>query len=330
MNVEKNIETTLTAIIPTYNSEACIKNIIDDLNIINKIKIIISDDGSTDNTIQIVSDLARKYENIDLLLHKHCGVSGSRNEALKNVSSDYVTFIDSDDRVDVLKLQQAYDFLQGRNEDIIYFSERSTCDSILEEKNPDNENLIFKFLNYKNNSYENYEITTAPWARFARVDFLRRNKIDFPENVFFGEDLIFNIHIAKNVKSLVFVPWGFYLYRQHEGSTTKTLNFSISKNLDNFLEEVKNTIGAETPAYDEQVVKSMITDTLRALKHNRTVEAKNIVDKYIGLNMFKAKVSISRYAILCLLFLRQFKFIRCINSLRETKKIDLKEEYVKY
>lgn len=95
--------TIISCIIPMYNSS---KTIIRALDSIRKqtyqegvLQIIVIDDGSTDNSIDLVQDFKRTYStvNITLLKKENGGVSSARNEGLKYAKGNYIAFLDSDD-----------------------------------------------------------------------------------------------------------------------------------------------------------------------------------------------------------------------------------------
>src|SRR5690625_364028 len=89
----------LTVIIPCYNSEDKIKETIESVEkqTSDSFKILIIDDGSTDNGKEIVNKLNLKYKNIDYVYKENGGVSSARNLGIKLADTDYVSFLDSDD-----------------------------------------------------------------------------------------------------------------------------------------------------------------------------------------------------------------------------------------
>ncbi len=96
---KKNIkkEPLVTVVIPVYNGERFIKEAIE--NIVSQdypsLEIIVVDDGSTDNTVKIIEELP-----YDIRLFKNegnCGPSITRNRGIRDVSGEYITFLDVDD-----------------------------------------------------------------------------------------------------------------------------------------------------------------------------------------------------------------------------------------
>lgn len=95
---------TIYVIIPVYKAE---KYIAQTLNSVlsqpyTNIEIICVDDGSPDDSISILRDYEKQYENVYVIRQENCGVSRSRNTgidyALEHCSDgDYLTFLDADD-----------------------------------------------------------------------------------------------------------------------------------------------------------------------------------------------------------------------------------------
>ena len=111
-----------SVIITTHNTEKYLFKCID--SIINQtlpdIEIIIVDDASTDNTPKIAENLALQYDNILFLpLSISCGPGGARNKALLQATGEYISFIDSDDWVDLNYLEMMYNKAKQLNADIV-------------------------------------------------------------------------------------------------------------------------------------------------------------------------------------------------------------------
>ena len=89
----------ISVIIPAYNVQDYIAECLD--SILNQtykdLEIIVVDDGSTDNTPQILEEYAKKYPQIRILTQQNSGQSVARNWGLRESSGDYIVFVDSDD-----------------------------------------------------------------------------------------------------------------------------------------------------------------------------------------------------------------------------------------
>ena len=107
-------------IIPVYNLSDYIKETIN--NILNQkyknFELILINDGSTDNTPNILKKFSNKYKNIKMFNKKNGGVSSARNLGLKKANGKYIYFLDGDDKIENDLLSNAYSKLKNNNIDI--------------------------------------------------------------------------------------------------------------------------------------------------------------------------------------------------------------------
>lgn len=89
-------------IVPVYNTAGYLNKCLDSLlnQTYKNFEIIIINDGSPDNSINIINDYASKYSNIIVIDKEHEGVSVARNNGIKAATGNYLIFVDSDDYVE--------------------------------------------------------------------------------------------------------------------------------------------------------------------------------------------------------------------------------------
>lgn len=125
----------ISVIIPSYNRVSTIERSIDSVtsqDFAGSYEIIVSDDGSTDGTIELVE---RKYKDTVILLKKPCGckeqgASGARNRGMEASKGRYVCFLDSDDAYEPTFLSCCYEAL-SHNENLGYvFCRVNRCVSV--------------------------------------------------------------------------------------------------------------------------------------------------------------------------------------------------------
>ena len=89
----------LSVIIPVYNSETFLRKCLDSIlhQTYPNIELILIDDGSTDDSVNICLDYTHQYTNIRVVQSSNGGASKSRNIGLRLAKGDYITFVDSDD-----------------------------------------------------------------------------------------------------------------------------------------------------------------------------------------------------------------------------------------
>lgn len=111
----------ITVIVPIYNVKKYLSNCVESLigQTYNNLEIILVNDGSTDNSGKIIDKYAQKDKRIKVIHKQNGGVSSARNEGLKIATGDYITFVDSDDFINIKTYEILYNLLKKYNSDIV-------------------------------------------------------------------------------------------------------------------------------------------------------------------------------------------------------------------
>lgn len=116
--MEKNYD--ISIIMPCYNNEKYVKHSIESvLNQkydLNKIELILINDGSTDNTIEILNSY--KNSNIKVIDKKNEGVSSTRNRGINEANGKYILFLDADDMISNNTIKKIVTFFDKNYEEI--------------------------------------------------------------------------------------------------------------------------------------------------------------------------------------------------------------------
>lgn len=111
----------ITVIMPAFNREKeiqfSIRNILKQSY--KNFELIIVDDGSTDNTVKVISNFNDPRIRL-LCLSKNQGASTARNLGIQNAKGDYITFLDSDDFYKINKLATQLKYLKETRADVVY------------------------------------------------------------------------------------------------------------------------------------------------------------------------------------------------------------------
>ncbi len=111
----------ISVVIPTYNSEDFITKTLETVfsQTYDNYEVIVSDDGSTDNTVDVVRSffLQNSSRKKALLINKHEGPGAARNKGIKSASGDWISFLDSDDLWNHNKLESIVGYIR-KNDDI--------------------------------------------------------------------------------------------------------------------------------------------------------------------------------------------------------------------
>ncbi len=206
----------ISIIVPVYNSEKylerCLKSIIKQTY--KELEIILIDDGSTDMSNQICKDYMKLDNRIKLITTKNMGVSNARNLGLDVAKGEYISFIDSDDKVDERFIEKMY-----------YFCEKYKTELACVNMNYYFGNNVTKPLKIKGgiiDKNEYYKQLICNIKGFVCNKLYHKsliNNIRFDTNISVCEDLLFNIKIAKYINKVCVINEFLYDYYQNSTST---------------------------------------------------------------------------------------------------------------
>lgn len=208
----------ISVIVPVYNTEKFLARCLDSLvqQTIKDIEIIIVNDGSIDSSQNIINEFVKTYPNKILAFsQQNAGQSVARNFALKHVSGDYITFVDSDDWLERNALELLYDSIISINSDI------AVCDiNIYRQDTPESTNFLELFRTNK------YLAQKFVWGKLYKSDFWKKNKFKFYEGIFY-EDLELLPKVLFMTNKISIVDCRLYNYElRNETSTTKLVKNS--------------------------------------------------------------------------------------------------------
>jgi len=124
----------ISVIIPVYNTSKYLKRCLD--SIINQtyvnLEIICINDGSKDNSLEILNQYKKKDDRIIIIDKENQGVSAARNDGIKNSTGMYITFVDSDDWLELDAIEILYKTLINEKVDVVrgnYYKDYN-CDKL--------------------------------------------------------------------------------------------------------------------------------------------------------------------------------------------------------
>ena len=208
----------ITIIVPVYNAKKylhdCIESILSQTY--HNLEIILIDDGSTDGSEKLVNDYAKSDKRIKVVHQKNMGLSSARNTGLKHATGKYITFVDSDDRIEPNMIEDLFNALIDSQADIAICS--------FKELYPNG-----KIKGFSHN-YPKQVFTTEQ----ALANMLQENGFMvsttmklFPTNYFKGikfpvdklhEDVGTTYKLIMEAKKIVFIPNEYYVYVHHNNS----------------------------------------------------------------------------------------------------------------
>ena len=213
--IKKNL---ISVIVPNYNNANFLPSCLDSIlcQTHSNLEIIVVDDGSTDNSKDVLRKYKDKDKRIQIIYNKHSGLSETRNTGLRKAKGEYIGFIDSDDAIENDFYKKLYKNALHSNADITMTSTKLFI----------NGNYIGILQPYATSLATTLEKKIAILRgggvcdKLYKRSFLIENNISFPS----GKNYEGNLFLLKAVyfaNKLYFCPDSFYIYKVRENSICK-------------------------------------------------------------------------------------------------------------
>lgn len=258
------MENLLTVVIPIYNGEKYILRALESLkNQTWKLfNILIIDDASTDGTPSIVEQFAKYNKNSTLIrLSKNHGPSYCRNLGIKKCRTEYITFLDCDDWIDIDTYENCFKSIRPDSDILIFGLNYDYIDlDISESKYVYNSNYSiegnYALKIYGHTTKDSFKITPIVNNKIYRLNLLLLNNIEFSNKLRFQEDDIFTFKCLMFASNVLFISRSKYHYFQnrdsviHQVSELSVKHFVFAyKTLKDFLEKKSCFINYKTEFY---------------------------------------------------------------------------------
>ncbi|MDO3642234.1 glycosyltransferase family A protein [Mucilaginibacter sp. L3T2-6] len=213
------IKPKVSIVIPVYNGSRYLQQTVVSVlkQSFNDFEVLILNDGSTDNTGQIVLELENLDNRIRAFEKENTGVAATRNLGLERALGEFVVFLDADDLL-------GEDFIQSRVEALMTNSQAGACGSkisFIDEKGVSinqsapmqapGDKMMEDILFYNSN------IATIPSNLMFRKQVLIDNSISFDTRLHSSADRLFLCKLAL-VSTCISLSCQNIFYRVHSGS----------------------------------------------------------------------------------------------------------------
>ncbi len=218
----------VSIIVPVYNTEKYLKKCLDSLlnQTLEDIEIIIVNDGSTDNSQEVIDEYTKKDTRVKSYVKQNGGQGSARNLGLEKATGEYIGYIDSDDFIDIHMYEDMYNKAVTDNSDIVnvgYYIYSETGNVTKEQ--------VFKrgVTTNISNTPEVLFDNTAVTNKLFKASLLKNNDIQFRVKKWY-EDFDFVIKTICFASNISVIEKPYYYYLQRTGSTMN--NSNISRNLE--------------------------------------------------------------------------------------------------
>ena len=306
----------LSVVIPVYNTgqiaskliARVLKQKMDDL------ELILVDDGSTDDSLAHLRGWQTKDKRVKVLAQKNGGPSAARNTGLNKARGEYLMFLDSDDDITPGMIPKMVKRIQKDSADMSVCQLRfntikdgRVVSSVDIDKAPippqrkdePKETYIVRLLGIDGRLYH-------PSNKVFRMDIIRKHKLQFREDLRFGEDLTFNLNYLKHGSNISFVNEPLYIYNFGTGTSVVSKSALVYKNRqtnfedllkfagDNRSQELEDLLGwvrhywfysfALAVCDSPLGLREKLSYLSNAIKNEKLTQAKS--PKYIGRNKY--------------------------------------------
>ncbi|RAP52085.1 MAG: hypothetical protein BZ137_09200 [Methanosphaera sp. rholeuAM130] len=240
----------VSIIVPIYNEEKylghCLESLLDQSY--ENLEIICVNDGSTDNSLEILNEYSKRDFRVKLFVQPNQGLSISRNNGLSKANGEYVLFVDCDDWIERDTIKLLYENAQMNDSEVVLYNSVEEYTNRqrkriypLNDSNIDWNNFSFDYTFNKKLVLNTYLVV---WTKFFRKSFLEEYNLQFRHRLF--EDNLFHIQVMIYAKRISYIPKILYHYRKENqpslqnniaGTTESFVFFDILSEIEEFLIE---------------------------------------------------------------------------------------------
>lgn len=223
----------VSIIIPIYNAEdnisKCIESILNQTY--SNIEVLCINDGSKDNSKEILEEYQKKDKRIIIINKNNSGVSDTRNLGIDKAKGDYIMFIDADDYIEKNYIKE-----------MINVANKYECDHVISgytevNNNQKKEKTIYRdkeetfditYPKEFNNALKTFEFNPC-WKQLVSRKLLLKNKIKFNKEIKYGEDMLFSLECyVKSKRTMYLKNFGYY-YTINETSVMRKKDIEAHK-----------------------------------------------------------------------------------------------------
>ena len=212
----------VSLIVPVFNTEKYLRKCLDSLvsQTLRDIEIVCINDGSTDSSPMILAEYAKRDARIRVVSQPNSGLSAARNAGLREVSGEYLLFMDSDDWLEATAAERLYERASKGQLDLLFYNADCFADSHEAEKQ------ARSYTNYYRRSREYGEIQTgadliadmrgngdylcSACFELWRTEFLRGHGLSFTVGIL-HEDTDFTFRAALLAERAAHMDMVFFL-----------------------------------------------------------------------------------------------------------------------
>ncbi len=201
----------VSILVPVYNAAPYLQECVGSLTgqTYTDLQIVLINDGSTDDSWEVMKTLASQDKRIEIYSQPNCGVAATRNRLLDKVRGDFVLFVDSDDWIELNTIELLMHEQEEGDYDLVAYQLSSPipCNEYY-----DKEQIVKKFL-------EHSTFRGSLCDKLVKADLYKGLGID--PTVSYGEDALLIWQVLQRVQKVCVLGKVLYHYRENEDSLSR-------------------------------------------------------------------------------------------------------------
>ena len=219
----------VSVVVPVYNVEDYLAECLDSIvnQTLKDIEIICVNDGSTDNSLEILNEYAKKDDRITVISQENAGHAVATNRGMELAKGEYLFLMDSDDFLKLDAFEDTVKLAEEKDVDFVLFQAINYYMDTGEYKEQENYSMNRlanfvgdKVFNWKDVKKYIFNISVTPWSKLYKRQFIEDCGAKFPEGLIF-DDNIFFWDVLFNAERIVFLRKHLFVRRWHSASSTK-------------------------------------------------------------------------------------------------------------
>lgn len=228
----------ISVIIPVYNAGPFLEEAFESVLSQNfdDIELVCVNDGSKDNSLEILNDFAKKDSRVKVINQENAGCGAARNRALDDAIGDYIYFFDPDDYILPRTFEKLFKNATRNCSDLVMFKIARFKDADpINYSSPGFEfEKVFKDTDFNRFTFDFHDVkpyvmnsSFAPWTKLYKKEFLDQyDDFRFPTNIAF-DDAPFHIQSMLRASRISYIPEFFYHYRFNPNGIINTSSNGI-------------------------------------------------------------------------------------------------------
>lgn len=224
----ENDDVKVSAILPVYNVADYLEKAVDSLmnQTWRNIEVIIVNDGSKDDSLEVSRKLEKKYANVIVIDQENSGAAVARNTGMKYATGKYLYFMDPDDWMKPTYIESMVLIAENSDSELVI----SGFTNVYDDGEHKNETIVstseevFGQTEWRLNAgkYLNNTQLAVPWNKLYLKEFIVQHNLQFPNIKW--DDLYFNLEVIRNINQVAINPnYDYQFLRTRPGSETTTV-----------------------------------------------------------------------------------------------------------